>query len=190
MNGQVGLAFTGGYLMGRNHKMRLALTLAGVAAGRRLMSGRSPAEPGQVKSSELGKLTKDVRGQLVEAGRSAAVTAASQRIDALSDRLEARATSLRAVPAEQKADQAADEKPAEKPAQEAEEKATRKAAPERGEARDEKRDEKGGGGERKSRAEAREHTHSHAVKHTRPTDRPAAPRKKAGTGGSPRRSQG
>jgi hypothetical protein len=186
MNGQVGLAFTGGYLMGRNHKMRLALTLAGVAAGRRLMSGRSPAEPGQVKSSELGKLTKDVRGQLVEAGRSAAVTAASQRIDALSDRLEARATSLRAVPAEQKADQAADEKPA----QEAEEKATRKAAPERGEARDEKRDEKGGGGERKSRAEAREHTHSHAVKHTRPTDRPAAPRKKAGTGGSPRRSQG
>ena len=90
-NGQVALAFTGGYLFGRGHRVGLALTLAGMAAGRRLASGHLPGGVQDLASSEIGRL----RGQLVSAGRSAALSAASHRMDALSDRLEERASSLR-----------------------------------------------------------------------------------------------
>lgn len=88
---QTALAFTGGYLFGRGHKVGLALTLAGMAAGRRLASGHLPGGMQELASSEIGRL----RGQLVSAGRSAALSAASHRMDALSDRLEHRAASLR-----------------------------------------------------------------------------------------------
>lgn len=90
-NGQVALAFAGGYLFGRGHKVGWALTLAGMAAGRRLTSGHVPEAVQGLASSEIGRL----REQLVSAGRSAALSAASHRMDALSDRLERRATSLR-----------------------------------------------------------------------------------------------
>ncbi|MFI0817639.1 hypothetical protein ACH4TX_14220 [Streptomyces sp. NPDC021098] len=90
-SGQTALAFTGGYLFGRGHKVGLALTLAGMAAGRRLASGNLPGGIQDLASSEIGRL----RGQLVSAGRSAALSAASHRMDALSDRLEHRAESLR-----------------------------------------------------------------------------------------------
>ncbi|MEU1804660.1 hypothetical protein [Streptomyces sp. NPDC019937] len=90
-NGQVALAFTSGYLFGRGHKVGWALTLAGMAAGRRLASGHVPDAVQGLASSEIGRL----RGQLVSAGRSAALSAASHRMDALSDRLEQRASSLR-----------------------------------------------------------------------------------------------
>ncbi|MFF7651330.1 hypothetical protein ACFZCY_15975 [Streptomyces sp. NPDC007983] len=90
-NGQVALAFTSGYLFGRGHKVGWALTLAGMAAGRRLTSGHVPDAVQGLASSEIGRL----RGQLVSAGRSAALSAASHRMDALSDRLEQRASSLR-----------------------------------------------------------------------------------------------
>ncbi|MFI0776592.1 hypothetical protein [Streptomyces sp. NPDC021212] len=90
-NGQVALAFTGGYLFGRGHRVGLALTLAGMAAGRRLTSGHLPGGVQDLASSEIGRL----RGELVSAGRSAALSAASHRMDALSDRLERRASSLR-----------------------------------------------------------------------------------------------
>ncbi|WP_050799750.1 hypothetical protein [Streptomyces himastatinicus] len=90
-NSQVALAFTGGYLFGRGHRVGLAVTLAGMAAGRRLASGHLPGGMQELASSEIGRL----RGQLVSAGRSAALSAASHRMDALSDRLEQRASSLR-----------------------------------------------------------------------------------------------
>jgi hypothetical protein len=90
-NGQVALAFTGGYLFGRGHKVGLALTLAGMAAGKRLASGHLPGGVQELASSEIGRL----RGQLVSAGRSAALSAASHRMDALSDRLEHSASALR-----------------------------------------------------------------------------------------------
>ncbi|WP_159043277.1 hypothetical protein [Streptomyces sp. NBRC 110028] len=91
MKSEAALAFTGGYLFGRGHKVGLALTLAGMAAGRRLASGHLPGGMQELASSEIGRL----RGQLVSAGRSAALSAASHRMDALSDRLEERAASLR-----------------------------------------------------------------------------------------------
>jgi len=163
-NGEVALAFTSGYLLGRGHRMRSALALAGVTAGRRLVSGRGL--PGPVPgTSELGKLGHDVRDQLVAAGRSAAMSAASHRIDALSDRLEHRAEALRHGTDGHKGAEEAE-------ADEAKE-AKAKAAKETEET------DKGKG--------ARE---TDEARRKRTTDRPERPRKKVGTGGSERRSRG
>lgn len=80
-----------GYLLGRTRKMRFALSLAGAA-----MSRRGAGGPGELlkrgtsllESSELSQITDTVRGELLGAVRSAAVTAASNRIDALNARLQ------------------------------------------------------------------------------------------------------
>ncbi|MFL6056891.1 MAG: hypothetical protein ACJ72W_28930 [Actinoallomurus sp.] len=95
---RIALAVGAGYLMGRRRKMRLALTLAAAGASGRL--GKNPAA--LVKrgtkllntSPEVKNLTETVRGRLVEAGKAAAVTAASSQIDALSDRLQRRTDAL------------------------------------------------------------------------------------------------
>jgi hypothetical protein len=100
-NGQVAVALTSGYLLGRTRKMRWALALASAAAGRRLTSGRGAIGPDLLKSPELSRLAQDVRSQLMAAGRTAAVNAASHRIDALSDRLEQRTNALRGGPGEE-----------------------------------------------------------------------------------------
>ncbi|MFE3228424.1 hypothetical protein [Nocardia sp. NPDC059228] len=81
-----------GYVLGRTRKMRFALSLAGAALAKR-SSGLSGELLGRgtelLKSSpELAELTDTVRGELVGAVRSAAVTAASNRIDALNTRLQ------------------------------------------------------------------------------------------------------
>lgn len=102
-----------GYLLGRTRKMRWALGLAGAA-----MSKRSTGVAGELLergtsalgTPELTKITETVRGELLGAVRSAAVTAASNRVDALNERLQ-----LAAVPEElgrgrgRKADEEEDE---------------------------------------------------------------------------------
>ena len=95
---QVGLALAGGYLLGRTKKMKLALILAGVTAGRGL-----PTRPAELlkqgsdamrSSPELTKLVEQARGGLVDAGKSAAIAAASSRMESVSDRLSQRVSSL------------------------------------------------------------------------------------------------
>ncbi|WP_327099537.1 hypothetical protein OIE68_12495 [Nocardia vinacea] len=84
-----------GYVLGRTRKMRLALALAGAAMARR--SEGTPADllergTSLLRSSpELTQITDTVKGELIGAVRSAAVTAASHRIDALNARLQQRA---------------------------------------------------------------------------------------------------
>ncbi|WP_342660088.1 hypothetical protein Rruber_04648 [Rhodococcus ruber] len=84
-----------GYFLGRTHKMRLALMLAGAG-----LTGRLPNNPQDIlkrgasmvgSSPELVKITDAVRGELMSAARAAAVTAASNRIDSLNERLQQRA---------------------------------------------------------------------------------------------------
>ncbi|WP_230425067.1 hypothetical protein [Prauserella cavernicola] len=76
--------------------MRLALMIA--AAGATGKFGAAPRELLQqgvkrlAASPELSKITDSVRGELLDAARSAAVTAASSRIDSLNDRLQDRIT--------------------------------------------------------------------------------------------------
>ena len=95
-----------GYVLGRRRKMRLATVLAvGAATGGIAGLGGSALRRGAqaLGSTEaLGKLAPQfgdiagtVRGDLVEAGKAAAVAAVTGRIDALTDSLHDRAESLR-----------------------------------------------------------------------------------------------
>ncbi|MEV8061249.1 hypothetical protein AB0P37_33545 [Streptomyces antimycoticus] len=163
-NCQVALAFVSGYLFGRGHKGTLVLGLAGLAAGKRLSSGISPPGAEQLKSSEIGKLGQEIGGRLVTAGREAAMSAASRRMDALSDRLEQRASTLRTGGA-QGQEQAAGEH--EEPDEH------------------EESDEREEPDEREER-EPRERT---GKQQRKPADRPAQARKRTGSDGPARRSQ-
>ena len=69
-----GSRVAGGYFLGRTKKMKLALMLGGMAAG------RQAGGPGQIlaqgskllsASPELSALTEQVRGRLIEAGKGA-----------------------------------------------------------------------------------------------------------------------
>jgi hypothetical protein len=97
-----------GYVLGRTRKMKFALSVAGAVLSRRTSGG--PQELLQrgtsllSSSPELAKLTETVRAELLGAARAAAVSAASNRIDALNARLQ-----------HQAAGTGADEKPEEPP---------------------------------------------------------------------------
>jgi hypothetical protein len=98
---RVGLAIAAGYFLGRLHKMKWALALA-TLAGRKRLSGGSVGllEQGAkflASSPELAKLTEEMRGQLVEAGKAAAVAAVSSKINSLSDELRDRSEAMRAA---------------------------------------------------------------------------------------------
>jgi len=94
----VALALAGGYVLGRTKKMKLALMVAGMAAGSRL-----PLSPGELarrgadvlqSSEEVGKLVDLARNELVDAGKAAITSAASNSIEGLSDRLAERTAKL------------------------------------------------------------------------------------------------
>lgn len=105
-----------GYFLGRTHKMRLALMLAGAG-----LTGRLPNNPQDIlkrgasmvgSSPELVKITDSVRGELMSAARAAAVTAASNRIDSLNERLQQRAAGRpKASEEEPEEEESADEGP-------------------------------------------------------------------------------
>ncbi len=85
-----------GYFLGRTKKMRVAMMLAGAG-----MTGKLPSNPQELlqrsasmlgSSPEINKITESVRGELMHAAPAAAVTAASNRIDALNERLQSRAS--------------------------------------------------------------------------------------------------
>jgi len=80
--------------------MRMAALMALIAAGGKLplpidaqdLLRRTPLG---AEGGPLDKLTGDLRGQLIDAGRSVAMAAASNRIDSLSDKLQQRAERMR-----------------------------------------------------------------------------------------------
>ncbi len=80
-----------GYLLGRTHKMRFALMLVGAGLSRQAGGPQALLQRGASvlgSSTELTKITDTIRGELMDAARAAAVTAASNRIDALNARLQ------------------------------------------------------------------------------------------------------
>jgi hypothetical protein len=98
---RVGLAVAAGYFLGRLHKMKWALGLAALA-GR----GKLPSGPGGLvqqgaklltSSPEFSKLTDEMKGRLIEAGKAAAVAAVSSKIDSLSEGLRERSEAMRAT---------------------------------------------------------------------------------------------
>ncbi|WP_431955645.1 hypothetical protein [Nocardia lijiangensis] len=88
-----------GYVLGRTRKMRLALALTGMGLSRQAGGPQALLQRGTDllgSSTELSKLTDTIRGQLMDAARAAAVTAASNRIDALNERLQRQGVSSEA----------------------------------------------------------------------------------------------
>ncbi|MEU4673984.1 hypothetical protein AB0F91_40015 [Amycolatopsis sp. NPDC023774] len=112
---RMALGVAAGYMLGRTKKMRLALMIA--AAGATGRSGVSPTKLVQSglkqlsSSAEVGQLTSLARDELLSAAKSAAVTAASGRIEALSERLQDGGGLTRGKNSRGKADDAPDEEP-------------------------------------------------------------------------------
>jgi hypothetical protein len=93
----VALGVVGGYVLGRTKKMKFAMMLGGVAAGRRA------GGPGQLlaqgtkllgQTPELARLTDEIRGRLVDAGKGAAVAVATRQVENLAERVLSRAGTL------------------------------------------------------------------------------------------------
>ncbi|MDE9366921.1 hypothetical protein PZ938_14995 [Luteipulveratus sp. YIM 133132] len=85
---QVLTAVVGGYALGRTRKARLALTLAGALAGKR-MNSTNGLRAVLDQSPEVARLTERLRGELTEALKAAAVNAATHRLDTLASGLQA-----------------------------------------------------------------------------------------------------
>ena len=100
---KVAAAVASGYLLGRSKKMRLAIVVGGLLAGKKIpMNTRALVAQGSQlveNNPELAKLAEQVRGELFGAARTAAVSAASRQMNGLSDRIKDRTTMLLAAPA-------------------------------------------------------------------------------------------
>ena len=87
---QIAAAVVVGYWLGRGHRKKLGLLLAAVGAGR-LAGGPQEMVDRASKllqtSPEFAELSESVRGQLLDAVKVAAMTAATARVDALNNRL-------------------------------------------------------------------------------------------------------
>ena len=87
---RVALGVAGGYFLGRTKKMKLAVMLGGMAAGRQaggaaqlLRQGAKPLG----ESPELGRLTDEIRDRLLDAAKAAAVAVATRQVEALTERV-------------------------------------------------------------------------------------------------------
>ncbi|GAB3114346.1 hypothetical protein GCM10027160_19970 [Streptomyces calidiresistens] len=90
-----------GYLLGRTKKARIAFAVATYVAGRRFgLNPRDLAAQGVRKLREnpqFAELGDRVSGDLVDAGRAAAVAAVSRRLGSLTETLQERNAALRAA---------------------------------------------------------------------------------------------
>jgi hypothetical protein len=111
---RVALGVVGGYFLGRTKKMKLAMMLGGMAAGRRAGGPGELLRTGSKllnSSPELARLTDEVRGRLLEAGKGAALAVAARQVESLTDRVGKRVESLGdvGVPRRRKSEEPEDE---------------------------------------------------------------------------------
>jgi hypothetical protein len=111
---RVALGVIGGYFLGRTKKMKLAMMLGGMAAGRRAGGPGELLRTGTKllnSSPELARLTDEVRGRLLEAGKGAALAVAARQVESLTDRVGKRVESLSdvGVPRRKKSEEPEDE---------------------------------------------------------------------------------
>src|SRR5699024_6703518 len=90
-----------GYLLGRGKKMRLALSMAGLLAGKQLTTdpkviAKQLAELAET-NPRLAELKGEVTGELMQAAQAAATAVLTQRMNTLSDTLRDRSDSLRGL---------------------------------------------------------------------------------------------
>ncbi|MFE7539578.1 ABC transporter substrate-binding protein, partial [Streptomyces platensis] len=93
-NAKIGVALVGGYLLGRTKKAKMALGLGLFLAGKKL--NLDPKQLGTLvaNSPVLGPLNDQVRKELVDATKTAAGTALTQRMSGLADSLHERTAAL------------------------------------------------------------------------------------------------
>lgn len=88
---KIALAASGGYVLGRTKKMKLAVAMALFLAGRKLP--KSPLEMIQQgagalsKNEQFAELSQQVKGSLLDAGKAAAGRSAERWLSGVSDRL-------------------------------------------------------------------------------------------------------
>ena len=100
-----------GYLLGRWHKARWALALAGMVAGKKISTNpKAVLEQLMEASPQLQDLADNVRGELADAGKKAAVAAAGNRLGGITERLRERTDALRNG-AESHSDEAEEDEP-------------------------------------------------------------------------------
>ncbi|MDX2916654.1 MULTISPECIES: hypothetical protein [Streptomyces] len=97
-NAKIGAALVGGYLLGRTKKAKLALGFGMFLLGKKI--DLDPRQIGRMlaDSPALGSLNDQVRKELVEATRTAATKAVTQRAGSLADSLQQRTQALGAAP--------------------------------------------------------------------------------------------
>ncbi|MEU0951297.1 hypothetical protein ABZ353_02800 [Streptomyces niveus] len=93
-NVKIGVALVGGYLLGRTKKAKMAIGFGMFLAGKKLSF--DPKQLGKLvaNSPVLGTLNDQVRKELVDATKSAATNALSQRATGLADSLHQRTLGL------------------------------------------------------------------------------------------------
>ena len=105
---------TAGYVLGRMHKLKLALIVGSALANRKLVSAQVDKLTDAAGVGPLGE-------QLVSAGRKAAIGAISNRIDGISDRIAERTSQLSGSASDEDEDEPEDEYEEEEPAEDEEE---------------------------------------------------------------------
>ncbi len=105
---------TAGYVLGRMHKLKLALIVGSALANRKLVSAQVDKLTDAAGVGPLGE-------QLVSAGRKAALGAISSRIDGISDRIAERTDRLNGSAVDEDEDEPEDEYEDEEPAEDEEE---------------------------------------------------------------------
>lgn len=122
---QIALAVGIGYVLGRTRKMKLAITVGGMLVGRRL-----PTDPKELlarggklieASPALSKLTGEARQNMMDVVRSAAVSAASNKIESMGENLSRRAENLRSIPSPRAAEKSEESETAEREGSDTEE---------------------------------------------------------------------
>src|SRR6476620_3202679 len=95
---KIALGVASGYLLGRRKKLRLAITVGSMLAGQKIATNpKALLSQGSElieQNPELAKLAEQVRNQLFQAARAAAIATANSRMDALSDSIRERSDRL------------------------------------------------------------------------------------------------
>jgi hypothetical protein len=92
---QIATAVALGYALGRSRRMKLALMVGGVVLGRRMGDPKELLAKAGGAVDPSGEVGGALRDRLVEAARTAAIAAASNEIESMSDNLSERAAKLR-----------------------------------------------------------------------------------------------
>lgn len=110
-NGKIAVAITGGYLLGRTKKAKLAIGLGMLLAGKKITLDPQQLARAVADSPLLSGLNAQARKELTGAAKKAATSALSTRMNGLADSLHDRTLSLRGEAGDDDGEDREDEEP-------------------------------------------------------------------------------